>query len=142
MIHQVESERLPTSFDLLVFLDLSSLDSTHLFPKILPFLMSIGDIDEAYRFWSIVILFFVSLTFSPKNSKVPFLFVPNLNIFLNYDIIFLWNLSFPQNIKSSTCIVRIPIKLLEVSFQRNSTFSYALTIPIRWDNSWLKKLLP
>ena len=90
MIQQVESEWLAISFDMTVFLDLSSpLDSTYFFLKDLPFLMSIGDIDEAFRFLFIVIPFFVCLTLNPQNLKIPFSYVPVLNILFNSEIIFL-----------------------------------------------------
>ena len=41
------------------------------FVKNLPLFMSIRDIDEAYRFWSIVIPSFVSLTPNLQNMKIP-----------------------------------------------------------------------
>ena len=81
------------------------------FLKNLPFFMSIGDIDEANRFWYIVIPSFVHLTPNTQNLEVLFSCVPTLNILYNSEIKFLWNVSFPQNIKSSTCIARIPVKL-------------------------------
>ena len=76
------------------------------FLKDLPFFMSVGDIDEACKFWSIVIPSFVCLTLNLKNLMVSFSFVSTLNILFNSEITFLWKVSFPQNIKLSTCIVR------------------------------------
>ena len=51
--------------------------------------MSIGDVDEVNRFWSIVIPSFVHLTPNTQNLEVPFSCVPTLNILYNSEIKFL-----------------------------------------------------
>ena len=75
LIYQTLSKQLPTSFDLQVFLDVFPVDSVHHC-----FFMSIGHINEAYQFWSIVKRYFVFLTPNTTNLKVLNSCAPTFNI--------------------------------------------------------------
>ena len=111
---------------------ISSWLNSSFFLNDLLFFMSIGNINEAFRF-----LHNKNHIFSLLKTKVTFSSFPTLNVLFNYEITFLWNLSFPQNIKSSSYIDRIPIKLAVASCQRNCSLSYTLTIPFWFTHDWL-----
>ena len=84
----------PVSFFNSVF---SSWLSSLFFLKNLSFFISIGDIDETYRFWSIVISSFVCLTPNTQNLNVPLSCVPTLNILLKFsNHIFLKQIIFTE----------------------------------------------
>ena len=113
-----------------LFKSVFSWHNSSFFLKDLPFFMSLGDIDEAYRFSSIGISSFAYSTPNYQNLKVIFSSVPTSNILFNSEITFHWNVSFHLNMKSSRCIAWIPIRLPIASCQRNSALSYTLTIPL------------